>query len=368
MRERPEPRSGASGGERDRTSRGGRCAGRGRNYAGVDGREPPRRAPPGAARGSQRAPARGRHARRGAAADPRRRRQRQDPRAHAPHRLPDPHRQAQAERDPGDHVHQQGRAGDARARRAPARAAHARDVGDDLPRRLRADPARRTATRLGYTRQFTIYDQADARRLVKHCIDGVGRRPQALHPRGRPQPDLRRQEPAARRRRLPRAGRLATSSRPSPTSTSSTSASCVRSNAMDFDDLLFRTVNLLELFPEVRERYGRAFRHVLVDEYQDTNHAQYRLLQLLVSGAPGAAHAEHDGARADRAGRPRLHRAGRPPQPRGRRRRRAVHLRLPRRGHPQHPRLRGRLPRRARRQARAELPLHRRRSSPPPTP
>ena len=57
-----------------------------------------------------------------------------------------------------------------------------------------------------------------------------------------------------------------------------------RMNAMDFDDLLFRTVNLLELFEEVRERYPRAFRHVLVDEYQDTNHAQYRLLQLLVGG------------------------------------------------------------------------------------
>src|SRR5947209_12555039 len=53
-------------------------------------------------------------------------------------------------------------------------------------------------------------------------------------------------------------------------------------NAMDFDDLLVRAVNVLELFPEVRERYTTGFRHVLVDEYQDTNHAQYRWLQLLV--------------------------------------------------------------------------------------
>ena len=58
----------------------------------------------------------------------------------------------------------------------------------------------------------------------------------------------------------------------------------LRMNAMDFDDLLFRTVNLLELFAEVRERYSESFRHVLVDEYQDTNHAQYRFLQLLVGG------------------------------------------------------------------------------------
>ena len=49
-----------------------------------------------------------------------------------------------------------------------------------------------------------------------------------------------------------------------------------RMNAMDFDDLLVRAVNVLELFPEVRDRYAAAFRHVLVDEYQDTNHAQYR--------------------------------------------------------------------------------------------
>ena len=55
----------------------------------------------------------------------------------------------------------------------------------------------------------------------------------------------------------------------------------LEANAMDFDDLLVRTVNLLELFEDVRERYRRAFRWVLVDEYQDTNHAQYRLLQLL---------------------------------------------------------------------------------------
>src|SRR3712207_9196659 len=57
----------------------------------------------------------------------------------------------------------------------------------------------------------------------------------------------------------------------------------LRMNAMDFDDLLVRAVNVLELFPEVRDRYGTAFRHILVDEYQDTNHAQYRWLQLLTT-------------------------------------------------------------------------------------
>ena len=101
-------------------------------------------------------------------------------------------------------------------------------------------------------------------------------------------------------------------------------------NAMDFDDLLVRAVNVLELFPEVRARYAAAFRHVLVDEYQDTNHAQYRLLQLLAGRAPQPAVVGDDAQ--------------------------SIYA-LPRRRHPQHPRLPGRLPGRARRQARAELPL-----------
>ncbi len=53
------------------------------------------------------------------------------------------------------------------------------------------------------------------------------------------------------------------------------------SNAVDFDDLLMLTVQVFERFPEALERWRKAFRYVLVDEYQDTNHAQYRLLQLL---------------------------------------------------------------------------------------
>src|SRR5436309_13262279 len=53
------------------------------------------------------------------------------------------------------------------------------------------------------------------------------------------------------------------------------------SNAVDFDDMLFLTVQLLENFPEAREKWQTAFRYILVDEYQDTNHAQYRFLQLM---------------------------------------------------------------------------------------
>jgi DNA helicase-2/ATP-dependent DNA helicase PcrA len=52
---------------------------------------------------------------------------------------------------------------------------------------------------------------------------------------------------------------------------------------MDFDDLIMQTVALLELFPEVRERYQTRFKYIHVDEYQDTNHAQYRLVNILAA-------------------------------------------------------------------------------------
>ncbi|WP_024876252.1 DNA helicase PcrA [Saccharomonospora piscinae] len=59
-----------------------------------------------------------------------------------------------------------------------------------------------------------------------------------------------------------------------------------QANAMDFDDLIMRTVELFRAFPDVAEHYRRRFRHVLVDEYQDTNHAQYTLVRELVGTAP----------------------------------------------------------------------------------
>ena len=56
---------------------------------------------------------------------------------------------------------------------------------------------------------------------------------------------------------------------------------------MDFDDLIMNTVHLLQAFPDVAEHYRRRFRHVLVDEYQDTNHAQYMLVRELVGAGDG---------------------------------------------------------------------------------
>src|SRR5690606_28381812 len=60
-------------------------------------------------------------------------------------------------------------------------------------------------------------------------------------------------------------------------------------NAFDFDDLIMTTVNLLQVFPDVAEHYRRRFRHVLVDEYQDTNHAQYVLVRERVGGSTAQA-------------------------------------------------------------------------------
>src|SRR5581483_8884275 len=62
-----------------------------------------------------------------------------------------------------------------------------------------------------------------------------------------------------------------------------------RANALDFDDLIMTTVSLLQLFPDVAEHYRRRFRHILVDEYQDTNHAQYVLVRELVGSGESPA-------------------------------------------------------------------------------
>jgi DNA helicase-2/ATP-dependent DNA helicase PcrA len=142
-------------------------------------------------------------------------------------------------------------------------------------RMLRAD-----AHRLGYTRSFTIYDQADARRLVKRCIDELDVDPKRFTP-GAIHHEI---SDAKNKLRDAEAYAQLTGSFFEQTVADVYKlyeAELHRMNAMDFDDLLVRAVNLMELFPEVRERYSRAFRHVLVDEYQDTNHVQYRWLQLI---------------------------------------------------------------------------------------
>ena len=191
-------------------------------------------------------------------------------------------------------------------------------------RMLRSD-----AHRLGYTRGFTIYDEQDSVRLVKRCIEELDVDPKRFTPRA-----IKRQISDAKNQLLDAAGyREKVGSFFEQTAADVYELYEQRAhamNAMDFDDLLVRTVNLLELFPEVRERYQHNFQHVLVDEYQDTNRAQYRWLQILAEEHRNLAVVGDDDQ---------------------------CDLRLPRRRHPQHPRLRGRLPGRPGHQARAELPL-----------
>ena len=136
------------------------------------------------------------------------------------------------------------------------------------------------ADKLGYTRQFTIYDQADSRRLVKRCLDELGVDPKRFTPAG-----IQSQISDAKNklRDAEGYGRMVESFFEQTVADAYRlyERELHRMNAMDFDDLLVRSVNLLEMFPEVRDVYANGFRHVLVDEYQDTNHAQYRWLQLL---------------------------------------------------------------------------------------
>src|SRR6266542_834108 len=139
---------------------------------------------------------------------------------------------------------------------------------------------RREAPRLGYRSNFTIYDQADQVRLVKACLEELERDPKRFVPRG-----IHAQISRAKNQLIgPEEYRSRVASFYDQTVADAYELYQRRlfgSNAVDFDDLLMLTVDVLERFPEAREKWQNAFRYILVDEYQDTNHAQYRLLQLL---------------------------------------------------------------------------------------
>src|SRR5437867_4250056 len=139
---------------------------------------------------------------------------------------------------------------------------------------------RREAQRLGYRSNFTIYDQADQIRLVKQCLEELERDPKRFTPRG-----IHNQISQAKNR-LISPDEFANQVQSFYDQTVADVYQLYQrrlfgSNAVDFDDLLMLTVDVLERFPDARERWQKSFRYVLVDEYQDTNHAQYRLLQLL---------------------------------------------------------------------------------------
>jgi DNA helicase-2/ATP-dependent DNA helicase PcrA len=139
---------------------------------------------------------------------------------------------------------------------------------------------RRDADRLGYPKQFTIYDQADAVRLTGYVIRDLGLDPKRFPPRAvhavisAAKNDHISADAYAERAQVIYERKIADVFR-------EYQARLLRAGAMDFDDLLGNAVTLLQRHPDLLEHYQRRFRHVLVDEYQDTNAVQNELVLLL---------------------------------------------------------------------------------------
>lgn len=158
---------------------------------------------------------------------------------------------------------------------------------------------RREADQFGFTKSFTIYDSGDSRALIKRLVkqyeaDAFGLTPASVQGRiSKLKNELADAESFAR---------TANMSDPAERLFAEIFAdyqrSLQRANAFDFDDLIAQTVYLFRAFPHVADTYRRRFRHILVDEYQDTNHAQYALIHELTRPIEdvGALLDETDGA------------------------------------------------------------------------
>ncbi len=143
---------------------------------------------------------------------------------------------------------------------------------------------RREIDRLGYDRSFTIYDTADSERVIKEILKDRNLDEKIFPPRSvlgmfsKAKDKLRSPEDfafdAGDDYRMKRIAELYAEYQ----------KRLKASNALDFDDIILLTVQLLQNFEEVREYYQRKFRYVLIDEYQDTNHLQYLLSSLLAGG------------------------------------------------------------------------------------
>jgi DNA helicase II / ATP-dependent DNA helicase PcrA len=142
---------------------------------------------------------------------------------------------------------------------------------------------RENAKRLGYTTTFSIYDSADSQRLMTLVCRELDLDPKRYPPRAfnaqvsNLKNELIDHEDFERRAGNHHEKTLAEAY-------AGYQRRLREANAFDFDDLIMVTVNLFQAFPDVAEHYRRRFRHVLVDEYQDTNHAQYTLVRELVGG------------------------------------------------------------------------------------
>ncbi|MGL3149466.1 ATP-dependent helicase [Microbacterium sp. A82] len=152
---------------------------------------------------------------------------------------------------------------------------------------------RREAEQFGFTKSFTIYDSGDSRALLKrlvkeHEADAYGLTPASVQSRiSKLKNELQDAESYSRDANM---------SDPAERKFVEIFADYQRNlrkaNAFDFDDLIGQTVYLFRAFPKVADTYRRRFRHILVDEYQDTNHAQYSLIHELTKPVSGEADGE----------------------------------------------------------------------------
>ncbi|WP_309104178.1 UvrD-helicase domain-containing protein [Microbacterium sp.] len=147
---------------------------------------------------------------------------------------------------------------------------------------------RREAQQFGFTKSFTIYDSGDSRALIKrlvkeHEADAYGLTPAAVQSRiSKLKNELSDAEGYARQ-----ANMSDPAERIFVDLFTAYQRQLQKANAFDFDDLIGQTVYLFRAFPQVADTYRRRFRHVLVDEYQDTNHAQYALIHELTRPVAG---------------------------------------------------------------------------------
>ncbi|NYI07892.1 DNA helicase PcrA [Allostreptomyces psammosilenae] len=153
---------------------------------------------------------------------------------------------------------------------------------------------RREAKHLGFSSSFSIYDAADSQRLMALVCRDLD-----LDPKRYPPKAFTAKISNLKNELIDEETFAATASDGFEKQLAEAYALYQRrlreANALDFDDIIMTTVNLLQAFPDVAEHYRRRFRHVLVDEYQDTNHAQYLLVRELVGGAVGQAAADGAG-------------------------------------------------------------------------
>lgn len=148
---------------------------------------------------------------------------------------------------------------------------------------------RREAGKVGLRSNFSIYDSADSQRLMSLVCRELDLDPKRYPPRSfSSQVSNLKNELVDEETNAARSVDGTHAERMLAEAYKSYQRRLRQANALDFDDLIMTTVNILQAFPDVAEYYRRRFRHILVDEYQDTNHAQYVLIRELVGGAASA--------------------------------------------------------------------------------